>query len=212
MPQSLESSDMKILAASLAVALAAGGVWAAPARAQLVTDPARVKPGTYSVEPFHTRVLFSLNHMGLTTYYGEFTGASGSLTLDPTKASASALSVRIPVANVSTSNPILNGELKSADWFDAAKFPTISFVSTKVSPAGHGTAKVTGDLTLHGVTKPVVLTVKFNGATVNPIDKAYSIGFEVSGHIKRSAFGVAKYVPLVGDDVTLIISAAFEAK
>jgi polyisoprenoid-binding protein YceI len=203
---------MKLWAVSLAAGLAAGGAWSVPARAQLVTDPAKVKPGSYTVEPYHTRVLFSLNHMGLTTYYGEFTGASGSLTLDPKKAAASALSVSIPVANVSTSNPVLNGELKSPAWFDAAKFPTITFVSTKVSPAGHGTARVSGDLTLHGVTKPVVLTAKFNGATVNPIDHAYSVGFEVSGHIKRSEFGVAKYVPLVGDDVTLIISAAFEAK
>ena len=100
---------------------------------------------------------------------------------------------------------------RKADWLDAAKFPTATFKSDKIT-ATKGTAHVAGTLTLHGVTKPVVFTVTFNGAGVNPLDKAYTVGFEVRGRIKRSAFGVTKYVPLVGDDVDLIISAAFEQK
>ncbi len=102
--------------------------------------------------------------------------------------------------------------MKGPDWFDAAKYPVMNFTSTKVSPAGAGQAVVVGNLTLHGVTQPATLNVKFNGAAINPLDRAYTVGFAVSGDIRRSAFGVSAYVPMVGDDVTLIISAAFEAK
>jgi polyisoprenoid-binding protein YceI len=105
----------------------------------------------------------------------------------------------------------LDEELKGPQWFDAAKYPAISFVSSKVTPTGRGTARVDGTLTMHGVSKPETLAVKFNGAAVNPIDHSYSVGFEASGSVRRSDFGVKTYVPLVGDDVTLMISGAFEA-
>lgn len=185
--------------------------FAAPAVAQVASrDAAKVEAGTYSVEPYHTRILFAVNHMGFTTYFGDFTGASGSLTLNPKSAAASALDVSVPVDSVSTTNAKLDGELKGADWLDAAKFPTITFKSTKVTRSGPDAAKVNGDLTLHGVTKPVTLTVTFNGAGTNPLDKKYTTGFQATGKIKRSDFGVTKYVPLIGDTVDLTISGAFE--
>jgi polyisoprenoid-binding protein YceI len=133
------------------------------------------------------------------------------LTLNPAKPSASTLSVSVPTDSVSTTNTTLDGELKEADWLNAAKYPTATFTASKIT-ASAGTAKVAGTLTLHGVTKPVIFAVKFNGAGINPLDKAYTVGFEVRGKIKRSDFGVTKYIPLVGDDVDLIISAAFEQK
>ncbi len=180
---------------------------ALPAAAQ--TDPAKVPPGTYDVEPYHTRILFAVNHMGFTTYFGDFTGAAGTLTLAP-KAGADALDITVPVASVSTTNAKLDGELKAADWFDAARYPTMTFKSTKVAKTGATTAKVTGDLTLHGVTKPITLSVKFHGAGINPLDKKYTAGFDATGIIRRSDFGVSKYVPLISDEVTLTISGAFE--
>jgi len=172
--------------------------------------PANVQPGLYKIEPNHTRVLFSVSHLGFTTYYGEFVGASGALTLNPANLGASHLDVSVPVAGIMTPSDRLNGELKSADWFNAAQYPALTFHSTSITSTGPDTADVTGDLTLHGVTKTVTLKAKFNDAGVNPLDKAYTAGFEVRGEIKRSDFGVTKYVPLVGDDVHLIISAAFE--
>lgn len=184
----------------------------APAMAQTTTDPAAVQAGSYALETNHARVLFAVNHMGFSTWYGDFSGATGSLTLDPKKPQSAALSVSIPVASVTTTNAVLDGELKSADWFDAAKFPTISFTSTKVTVLSPTTARVEGNLTFHGVTKPVALDASFKATGTNPMSKAVTIGFEVKGHLKRSDFGVAKYVPLVGDDVDLIISAPFEKK
>ncbi len=114
------------------------------------------------------------------------------------------------MASISTTNTALDTELKGADWFDVAKFPTAAFVSHFVALTGPGTADVTGDLTFHGVTRPLVLHVKFNGAGVNPLNKAYTAGFEAHGVIHRSEFGVSKYAPLVGEDVELILSGAFE--
>jgi len=197
---------MKTLALTAALLTAAACL---PAWGQATTDPAKVPNGSYKVEPYHTRILFAVNHMGFSTYFGDFTGASGSLTLAP-KAAADTLDVSVPTASVSTTNAKLDGELKAPDWFDAAKYPAITFKSTKVTKTGAATAKVTGDLTLHGVTQPITLSVKFHGAGVNPLDKAYTVGFDATGTLKRTAFGVSKYVPLIGDEVQVTISGAFE--
>jgi polyisoprenoid-binding protein YceI len=175
-----------------------------------VDDSAKVEGGAFAVEPFHTRVLFSVSHFGFTTYYGEFSGVSGALDLDPKNPSASKLDIRIPVASIATTNAELNGELKGEKWFDTVKYPNISFKATKVTIAGPGKADVVGDLTLHGTTKPVVLHAVFHGAGVNPLNKHYTVGFDASARIKRTEFAVSTLVPLVSDDVDIIISAAFE--
>ncbi len=189
-----------LLAAIPAVAYAQG---ADPA-------PAAAQAGNYTVEPSHTRVGFSVLHFGFTEYYGEFSGVSGTLSLDPKKVESAKLAVTIPVASIDTTNDTLDGELRDPSWFDAAKYPTMTFVSTKVTRTGERTADVTGNLTFHGVTKPVTLHASFNAGGVNPMDKAYTLGFNATGTITRSDFGVTKYVPMVGDNVTLRISAAFE--
>ncbi|MGC1303471.1 MAG: YceI family protein [Caulobacteraceae bacterium] len=190
--------------ALLALAPAAGAEGAAN------PDPAAAKAGSYVIEPHHTRVLFSVSHMGFTTWYGDFTGVSGKLTLDTAHPENSHLQVSIPTASVSTTNTTLDGELR--EWFEATKYPAITFDSTAVHQTAPNEADVTGDLNFHGVTKPVTLHVHFNGAGRNPIGISYIAGFEVSGHLKRTDFGVTKYAPMIGDDVTLTISAAFERK
>lgn len=197
--------------APIAAAVAVLAVPFAGASAQsLSQDPAKAPAGAYKVESYHTRVLFAVNHMGFTTYYGDFTGVSGTLNLDPANPSASAVEVSFPTASVSTTNAVLDGELKSADWLDAGKAPTITFKSTKVTLTSSTTADITGDLTLHGVTKPVTLAAKFNAVGPNMMTRKVNIGFDATAHIKRSDFGVTKYVPLIGDNVDVIISAAFE--
>ena len=185
---------------------------ASPALAQGAAseDPAQVQPGTYAVEPQHTQVGFGVSHMGFTTYYGRFSNASGTLELSPKAPASSKLDVTVPVSTVSTTSDKLDEELKGAQWFDAQQFPQMTFKSTKVVTEGKDRAKVMGDLTLHGVTKPVTLTVRFQGAGTNPLDKKYTVGFEATGEIRRSDFGIKTYVPLIGDQVQLMISGAFE--
>jgi polyisoprenoid-binding protein YceI len=196
------SLSAALLAASSLVSLAE-----APA---FSTDPATVQAGAYQVEPMHTRVLFAVSHMGFSTWYGDFNQASGALNLDPADPRKSTVEIHVPISSLSTTNTKLDGELKGDKWLDAAKYPEMVFKSEKVTPTGKDAADVEGQLTLHGETKPVTLRVSFNGAGVNVMDKHYTVGFEAKGKIKRSDFGVKTYVPLIGDEVDLILSAAFE--
>jgi len=173
-------------------------------------DPKTVEAGTYTVETYHTRVEFSVTHFGFTSYWGDVSGVTGELVLDPKNAAADKVSVSIPVSSISTTNPKLDGELKSPMFLDGTPYPTITFVSTSVKKTGPTTALVTGDLTLHGVTKPVTLEAKFNAGGANPMSKKYTVGFDAHGKINRSDFGVKTFVPMVSDQVDITISAAFE--
>ncbi len=195
------------LSAALIGALA---LTCAPAAfAQASTDTATVKPGVYKVESYHTQIGFSVSHFGFTPFSGFFSGASGALTIDAGAPSASKLEISAPISSVLTTVPKLDEELKGPQWFDAAQFPNATFKSTAITLTGKDTATVTGDLTLHGVTKPITLKARFVGAGVNPIDKAYTVGFEAVGTIKRTEFGVKTYAPAIGDEVTLTLVGAF---
>jgi polyisoprenoid-binding protein YceI len=204
---------MKIdfLAAGAVIALLTMTAAALPAMAQQVSsqDPKAVKPGTYKVEPRHTQVSFSISHFGFTDFSGFFSGASGTLQLDSSAASASELEVSIPVSSVLTTVPVLDDQLKNDQWFDVAKYPNATFTSTNVTPIGKDSATITGNLTLHGVTKPITLKAHLIGSGTNPLDKSFNVGFEAVGTIKRSDFGIKQFLPLLGDDVTLKIAGAF---
>ena len=200
---------MRIFAAVLVLAAAL------PAAAQAPTIPgapesARVTAGTYKLEPYHSQIAFAVDHFGFSIFRGSFSPASGSLSIDPANPTKAQLSVTVPIASVQTNNDKLNQELVSADWFDAAKFPDATFVSTHVTIGPENTALVDGNLTLHGVTRPERMQVHFHGAGTNPLDKALTVGFDARLSIKRSDYGVTKYVPLVSDRVEMTIAGAFE--
>lgn len=198
-----------LLGAALGAGLLAAGL--PPAFAQVsTTSAAKVPAGTYAVEPTHTRIVFAVSHMGFTTWYGDFTGASGTLTFDSQSPAKSALSISFPTDSVSTTNPKLDGELKGPEWFDAAQYPTITFKSTKITVLSHAKGVIIGDLTFHGVTHSVTLVAHFNGGGVNPLDKKYTIGFDATGSLSRADWGVKTYEPLIGDKVDLLLSGAFE--
>ncbi|MBV8972034.1 MAG: YceI family protein [Sphingomonadaceae bacterium] len=189
--------------------LAAAVALPAAAQAPGAPDRSRVVAGTYAADPGHTQVAWSLDHLGFSTYDGLFGGATGTLTLDPAKPAATKVDITIPISGLVTTVPALNEHLKSPDFFDAAKFPTATFTSTSVVPQGTG-ARITGTLTLHGVSKPVVLDARFVGAGVNPLTKKATVGFAATTKLKRSDFGITTYLPILGDDVDLRINAAFE--
>jgi polyisoprenoid-binding protein YceI len=185
---------------------------ATPALAQGKPDPAAVTAGSYNIDPRHSQVLFTVNHMGFSEYTGQFTNPTGTLTIDPKNPSAAKVDVTFPIDKVSTTVPDLDAHLKTKDFFDVASFPTAHFVSTKVEVSGNS-AKITGDLTMHGVTKPVVLEARFVGAGPAPMGpKKTNVGFAATGTIKRSEFGISTYVPMVSDDVKIVINAAFAAQ
>lgn len=170
-----------------------------------------MRAGTYVIDPAHSKITWSVSHFGFSTYVGQFTGVAATLKLDPKALDATDLQVTVDTASVGTLNPALDTHLKSPDFLDAAKFPQATFKATSVKPTGEKSADITGDLTLHGVTKPVVIHATFNQAGVNFIDHKYSLGFAGTTVLKRSEFGIKTYSPAIGEDVTLQIEAEFKA-
>ena len=139
---------------------------------------AQAAPVTYKLDPGHTMVLFSWNHFGYSNPVADFGLGEGTLVFDEQHPAQSSVEVTLPLANLDTHVPALDKHLKEADFFDADKYPTVTFKSTKVQPLGGHKFKVTGDLTVHGVTKPVVLDATLNKVGPHPMTKAQAIGFE----------------------------------
>ena len=160
----------------------------------------------YKIDPNHSSVTFQYTHFGFSHPTGKFMNAVGTVNLDKADPSKSSVEVSFDIAGVNTGVPALDAHLKTPDFFDAAKFPTATFKSTKVVVTGKDTAKVTGDLTIHGVTKPVTLDVKLNKLDLNMMKKE-DAGFTATATIKRSDFGIGNYVPAVSDQVDLYIEA-----
>lgn len=203
----------------LALAAAAAPMVAQMPEAPGKADKSRVVAGSYTADAGHSLVAWKVNHFGFNDYFGLFGDVTGTLELDPANPSAAKVSVKIPVAKVVTVNQGLTSHLlkpaaegKSADFFGAAPADA-TFVSTSVAPGADGmSAKITGDLTLNGVTKPVTVDATFAGAGTNPFSKAATLGFHGKAALKRSDFNIKYGLPFVSDDVMLDITVAFEKK
>lgn len=180
-------------------------------------DKARVAAGTYAADAGHTMVVWKVDHFGFSDYTGIFGDVTGTLVIDPANPAAAKVDVTIPVAKVTTASTGLTSHLLRAgkdggkpDFFGPAPADA-KFVSTSVVLDDDGDeAKVTGNLTLNGVTRPVTLDVDFHGAGNNPMNKKATVGFEAEGKIRRSDFGITYAIPMVSDEVELEIHAAFE--
>jgi polyisoprenoid-binding protein YceI len=172
---------------------------------------AQAAPVTYKLDPTHTMVLFSWNHFGFSNPTANLGIGEGTLVYDEAKPANSSVQVTLPLANLDTHVSALDEHLKKPDFFDAAKYPVVTFKSTRVEPLGGNKFKVTGDLTVHGVTKPVVLDATLNKAGMQPMLKVPAIGFDATATIKRSDFGVGAYVPNVSDEVQIHITTEAEA-
>ncbi|MGN6225843.1 MAG: YceI family protein [Dyella sp.] len=172
---------------------------------------AQAAPVTYKLDPSHTMVLFSWNHFGFSNPTANLGIGEGTVVYDEAKPANSSVEVSLPLANLDTHVSALDEHLKKPDFFDAAKYPVVTFKSTRVEPLGGNKFKVTGDLTVHGVTKPVVLDATLNKAGMQPMLKVPAIGFDATATIKRSDFGMGAYVPNVSDEVHIRITTEAEA-
>ncbi|GAB3515738.1 YceI family protein [Pseudoxanthomonas daejeonensis] len=172
----------------------------------LAVAPAFAAPVTYKLDPTHTNVLAQWNHMGFSNPFANFGNVEGTLVYDAANVGKSSVVVNLPLSGLEGFSAKFNDHLRSADFFDATKFPNATFKSTKVESAGEGKLKVTGDLTIKDVTRPVVLDVTLNKVGEHPMSKAKAIGFDATTTISRTEFGVGAYVPNVGDQVTLRIT------
>ncbi|MEZ5461433.1 YceI family protein [Dokdonella sp.] len=162
---------------------------------------------TYVIDPTHTQAEFTWSHFGFSNPSGNFDKIEGSITYDAADPAQSSVDVTIAIDSINTHVEKLDNHMKSPDIFDAAKYPTATFKSTKVEKAaGEGKFKVTGDLTIHGVTRSVVLDTTLNRAEEHPMKKVPAIGFDASTTIKRSDFGIDYLVPKVSDEIRIKIT------
>ena len=198
---------------NILIALAGAAVLSSAAIAQsdaLTENPVEVRSGNYVLDPAHGKITWSVDHMGFSTYVGQFTDVSAKLDLNVANPSESDLEAVIATDSVGTLNDQLDAHLKTADFFDTAKFPTARFEATGIRLSDRDSAQITGNLTLRGITRPVIIDADFNQAGINPVDQKYTLGFDGRALIKRSDFGIEYGLPMLGDEVTLNLEAEFK--
>lgn len=161
-------------------------------------------PVSYTIDGAHSYPYFEINHLGFSTMRGRFNETEGKITLD-TAAKTGSVEVTIDAESIDTGHDKRDDHLRSPDFLNAGEFPEITYKSTKVT-LGDGTAKIEGNLTINGVTKPVALDVTRFNCGPNPMSKKETCGFDAVATIKRSDFGVSYAVPAVADDMKLLIS------
>jgi polyisoprenoid-binding protein YceI len=173
---------------------------------------AAAETSNWTIDPAHTNSQFSVKHLVISTVRGQFGKTTGALRLDEKDLTKSAVEATIDVTTIDTRVADRDTHLKSPDFFDAAKYPTMTFKSTKVEKAGDDKLKVTGDLTLKGTTKPVILDVSYSPTAITGMKGESRRGFSATTKISRKDFGlswskVVEAGPVVGDEVTIVIDA-----
>lgn len=158
---------------------------------------------TYEIEKPHTQILFFVNHVGFSNSMGKFVDHDGSISFDRDAPENSSVEITIDANSVEMNDQKWNDHLKNEDFLDTTKFPKITFKSTSIEVTSEKTAKITGDLTIKDVTKPVVLDTTFNRASKHPFGDKYAAGFSATTSFKRSDFGIKYGLPLVGDDMEI---------
>ncbi|WP_411833921.1 YceI family protein [Pseudoxanthomonas mexicana] len=174
--------------------------------------PAFAAPVTYKLDPTHTDVIATWDHFGFSRPSAHFGKADGKLVYDAANVAASSVQVTLPLSGLNSFTDKFDEHLRSADFFEADKFPAATFKSTRVEAAGEGKLKVTGDLTIKDVTRPVVLDVTLNKAAEHPMKKVPAIGFDATATLKRSDFGLGRFAPMVSDEVALRITTEATAE
>lgn len=170
---------------------------------------AQTQASVWKIDPAHSAAEFSIRHMGLSNVHGRFGGVNGTINIDPADFTKSSVNATVDVTTVDTGVPQRDGHLKSPDFFDTAKFPTMTFASKSIAKSGDGYA-VSGDLTMHGITKPVVLEVEPSKEQVGPEGKPHR-GYDASTMVHRQDFGLVWNGTLksgdsvLGDDVKITL-------
>lgn len=169
----------------------------------------QLEKGSYKLDQTHVAVLFKINHMGLSTFVGRFNKVDATLEFDPKNIAAAKLSAVIDVGSLDTNNPDLEETLRGSSWLDTEKYPQAFFKTTSVSVLDQNSAVFAGELSLHGVTAPINLTVTFNGGANNMLTGFYTLGFSAATTFNRSTFGIDYLIPAIGDQVAIEVFAEF---
>ena len=167
---------------------------------------AEAQAGTWQIDPNHTAAQFSVRHLGVSTVRGAFTKVSGSAQHDPADPSKDTLEATIDANSVDTRVEMRDNDLRSPRFFDVQKYPTITFHSKQAKVVGPGKLQLTGDLTIHGVTKQVVLDVDGPSAPIkDPMGKGQRMGASATTKVNRQDFGVSTLSGAIGDEITITI-------
>ncbi len=169
-----------------------------------------ITPGSYELDDTHAYLSFSYSHLGLSNPQIQFADFEASLELNGDDMSLSQVRITIDAASVNSTVPELDDDLKGPDFFDVANHPEITFQSTAYEETSDSSGRLTGDLSVRGVTLPVTLDVTINSASMNPLNRKEMIGFSATGSINRSDYGLTAYAPLVGDELSLAVQIEFE--
>jgi polyisoprenoid-binding protein YceI len=159
----------------------------------------------YTFDPAHTQLLFTVDHLGFSHPHGRFDKLTGGFTFDPAHPESSTINVTVEAGSIDMNSSAWNDALKGSSFLNTAKYPEITFKSTSIQVTGKDTGRVTGDLTIRGVTRPVTLAVTYNKSGVHPLNKNYIAGFSATGAVMRADFGMNFGLPGVGDKVKLDI-------
>ncbi|MGY0633855.1 YceI family protein [Luteimonas sp. A478] len=163
-------------------------------------------PVTYKIDPTHTDVVAQWNHFGFSNPIAHFGQVDGTITYDPDNVAASRVEVVLPLAGLSSHVAAFDEHLRSADFFDADNYPQATFKSTSVRSAGDGKLAITGDLTIKGITRSVVLDASINTIGENPMNNQPTAGFDAVATIRRTDFDLGLFAPHVSDEVQLRIT------
>lgn len=169
-----------------------------------------ITPGSYELDDTHAYLSFSYSHLGLSNPQIHFADFVANLELSGNDMRQSQVSITIDAASLDSAIPELDDDLKGADFFDVANYPEITFQSTAYEETSDSSGRLTGDLSVRGVTKPVTLDVTINSAAMNPLNRREMIGFSATGILNRSDYGLTAYAPLVGDELSLTVQVEFE--
>jgi polyisoprenoid-binding protein YceI len=168
--------------------------------------------GNYSVDKSHTRVLFKVDHLGLSTYVGRFNDFDATLSFDPNNIEASRLEATVDTRSLDLNNEKLEYRLAGPTWLNSENYPEAVFTTVSASPIDAANIKFIGNLTLRGKSNPVEMLVTFNGGADNLLSGHYTIGFSATGGFKRSDFGIDSYTSIVGDTIMLEVYTEFQKK
>lgn len=169
----------------------------------LTAAPAAAEP--YRLDPVHTRIVFVVDHAGLSRAMGVFSGVEGNLEFDPEHWADARVELAIPLASLELGDAGWQSKVLGGAFLYAGKHPLARFVSTAVEPVDGNRARITGDLTLHGVTRPVVLDARLNAVKRHPITHRRSVGFSATATLRRRDFGIVEWPNVIGDDIELMI-------
>ena len=174
--------------------------------AALIAAPAFAAPEKFNLDPSHSQIVFTYNHLGYSTGAGMFSGFNGEIMFDQADPAASSVTVSFPVKSMLTGWEARFEHFMSKDFFDATDDEMVTFTSTAIEVTGEKTAKITGDLNLNGVTKSVVLDAVLNQAGEHPMEKKQWAGFSATTTLIRSDYNLGMFAPYVSDEVQLMIS------